>query len=633
MRPAPVLAALAATALVAVAAGPVTASTPAATAAVPAAGTATSSVVLAELVAAGTGVTVGAVQLVTDTTGAAPVARVIVTPLRSGDTVVGAREVGPGDGASTVGAQSLSLAGLGAVSSPALQVAAQTPVTGPTASAGAASLGGLTLLGLPVALDGTVSAASSVLAGGATSGKTVEVRDLSLPGVGALLARLGLDLDALGALVPGVLAQLVDRLGLPVDSAELLAQVQAVADAQTAVDTARGAVATAEAGVTTATSDLAAATGVLAAETAELELLKGVQATAQATLDAAVAAAAGPACDLLPGNLLCAAVDRARAALAEATAAVDAQQLVVDAAQAAVTTAQSALTAAQGVLAAAVAALDGLLAQLASLLQSLPGLVAELTAVLDAVPLLELELLSVTSRAAATSAAAGGQDAGVSGGELQGLRVLGTDVLALPQVRTALGLAPGAAGVDVAGLAGARLAAVQAAVDGLLATLTDLLDGAVPGLVVPALEVGLLERTTTTAVADGFGTASAALGGLRVAVPALSIPTSLLPSVSLSSSAGGVRAAAVTSPVELVLGAVTETARFRPAATAQVPGGEVPGGPVPGAGTPGTGTPVATPVTSGSPLPRTGPQALVALAGLGALMGAALLRRWLLERA
>jgi hypothetical protein len=622
MRPAPALSALAATALVALSAAPATAQT--APGATRSSGTATSSVVLAELVAAGTGATVGTVQLVTDTTGAAPAARVVVTPLRSGDTVVGAREVGPADGPQTVGAQSLSLAGLGAVSSPALQVAAATTGAGPTASAGAASLGGLTLLGLPVALDGTVSAASSVLAGGATSGKTVEVRDLALPGVGDLLAELGLDLDALGALVPGVLAQLVDRLGLPVDSADLLAQAQEVADAQTAVDAARGAVATAEQGVASATTALTAATAVLAAETAELEELELVQDGAQQALDDATAALGGTVCSgLLLGTAPCQAVVAAQAALDDAVADVNAQQLVVDAAQAAVTQAQTALATAQGVLAAAVAALDGLLAQLATLLQSLPDLVASLTAALDAVPLLELDLLSVTTRASATSASAGGQDARVTGGELQGLRVLGTDVLALPQVRTALGLAPGSTGVDVAGLAGERLAAVQTAVDGLLATLTDLLDGAVPGLVVPALEVGLLERTTSTAVADGFGTASAAVGGLRVAVPSLSIPTSLLPSLS----AGGVRAAAVTSPVELVLGAVTETVRFRPAAAVQAPGGQVPGG-----GTPGTGTPGTTPVTSGSPLPRTGPQALVALAGLAGLAGAALVRRRLLDR-
>jgi hypothetical protein len=617
MRPLPVLSAVAATALLAVAASPAGAAAGAAT--TPAAGSSTSSVVLAKVVAAGTDAVVGTVQLVTDTTGTSPVARVVVTPLRAGGTTLGAREVGPADGPQDVGVQSLTVAGIGAVRSPALQVGAATPAAGPTASAGASSLGGLSVLGLPVTVDGTVSAVSSVLGSGATSGKILEVRGLRLPGIGGLLEALGLDLDALGALAPGVLAQLVERLGLPAGSTQLLAQVQALADAQTAVDTARAGVATAQAGVTTASGALTAAQAALAPAEDELATRVAARTTARSAYDAALAAVqtAGLACALLPGDALCTTLASATTTLDAAQAAVTAQEAVVAPLRTAVTTAQAALDAAGAALAQAVALLDRLLADLAALLASLPGLVAQLTAALDATPLLSLDALSVVTRATASSAAPGGQEATVAGGRLEGLRVLGTDVLALPQVRTALGLASGATGVDVATLTGDRLAALQAAVGGVLGTLTDLLDGAVPGLVVPAITVKVLERTTTTGVDGAFGTATAGIGGLRIALPALTVPTSLLPTTL---TAAAVQASAVTQPVELVLGTLTETVRFRPAATTAAPVG----GP---GGTPGTTPGTTTPITSGSPLPRTGPQVLVALTGLALLGGAALVRR------
>lgn len=305
------------------------------------------------------------------------------------------------------------------------------------------------------------SVPSSVTSAGAVSRKTLEVRDVALPSVADLLAALGLDLPELPV---ETLDQLVERLEL-VDGAVRAAE-QALGDAQARLkaptDAATAELARQVAAVDAAQEELTARTGALAPlEAALLEKNAALAAANRAVADTAAAltaaqdaaapktsayAALQATYDATPALLqppLRPALDLARAAADEAAALVAAAQTAattaaaavpsatsaaalaraaVDAARAAVALAQAALDAADRLLTAARAALGS---QLAPLVRQL---VAALVAVLDGTPLVALDSLTVATEAATTGAAAGAQRATVTGGEVQGLRVLGSDV-------------------------------------------------------------------------------------------------------------------------------------------------------------------------------------------------------------
>lgn len=308
------------------------------------------------------------------------------------------------------------------------------------------------------------SVPSSVTSAGAVSRKTLEVRDVALPSVADLLAALGLDLPELPV---ETLDQLVERLEL-VDGAVRAAE-QALGDAQARLkaptDAATAELARQVAAVDAAQEELTARTGALAPlEAALLEKNAALAAANRAVADTAAAltaaqdaaapktsayAALQATYDATPALLqppLRPALDLARAAADEAAALVAAAQTAattaaaavpsatsaaalaraaVDAARAAVALAQAALDAADRLLTAARAALAALGSQLAPLVRQL---VAALVAVLDGTPLVALDSLTVATEAATTGAAAGAQRATVTGGEVQGLRVLGSDV-------------------------------------------------------------------------------------------------------------------------------------------------------------------------------------------------------------
>ena len=266
---------------------------------------------------------------------------------------------------------------------------------------------------------------------------------------------------------------------------------------------------------------------------------------------------------------------------------------------------------------------------------------------LDGTPLVSLDGVSVSTESVVRSAEAGGQQAGVQGGEVRGLRVLGTDVL--DDVL-------GSSTLSVTGLTGDTLSKVTAAVDGLTGTLSEVLS-TVPGLPVlkvPAPKVELLSKSATTGVDKAFGTAATAVTGLKVTLPAITLPVevalptalslpglSVLPKVALPVGTSALAAGDVltSTATTIGLGTLTEAARFRPAvlAAAAPPVAAPATGTTPGtAGTvpvaaPGTGTTPATagtaPTASPVSLPRTG--ASGALAGLALLLagGAAVLRR------
>jgi hypothetical protein len=484
--------------------------------ATPAAGTASSALGLLSVTAAGHTVDVATVELVSDTASGAKSAQVVVTPLAVDGTPYGQQTIG--SGSSTVpalsGAAVPSVPGVLEVAAPAITASADD--AGPTSKAGAGSLGALTVLGIPVTVDGTAEAVTGVTGALATSTKDVSVTDLSLPSVTDLLAGLGLDVSALPL---ETLQTLVDELGL--------ALTGAVTTANAAVDAAQAQVDAAAADVTTATADLAAATAAVD--------------TALATLTTALGSTTLAAFEALPQlakDALGPAVNDAYAAYVASLSTRTAAQTALAAAQALVDTLQTTLATA---VAAAVGALEGLL---------------------DGVPLLSVDSIQVATRAVASSAEPGGQNAEVVGGEVVGLEVLGTDVL-----DTVLG----SSSVDVLALTDEALDGIATVVDDLTGTLAGVLSD-VAGLELTAPVVDVLGSATRTGVVDGFGEAETLVGLLSVQLPRITLPTALqLPGVGSLPAFEGV--SAVNGALTSLAGSVdvvtlTELSRFRPATTA-----------------------------------------------------------------
>jgi hypothetical protein len=625
-------------------------------------GTATSALTLLSLALAGHDVRVGGVTLASDSLKGAPSSTVTITPLKLDGTAYGEKTVDAGHspGSIPVVDSSTVAPGLGAlatVKSPAF-TASSTSASGSSAKAGTTSLGSVQVLGLPVKLDGALNVASSVDQTGALGEKTLTIRNLALPSVADLLAALGLDLPKLPT---STLNDLVNKLGLvngPIATAQ-----QALGTAEQAIKTqlsaADAAVADASAKAKAATDDLVGKNSALAAaqkdldtKTAALQPLKNAVTTAQANLTAAnkpvtdasaavtaalavagltpaeyaallvkppavanalAALAAAQSSSAAAISSATAAVTSATSALATAQSAADAAKVAFDAAQAAVTLAKQTITTALTAVDAANAALATLLVQVQP---QATKLVAAVTAVLDTTPLVSIDRLTVQTQAAVRSAKPGGQSAKVVGGEVQGLRVLGTDVL-----KNVLGTST----ISLFDLSGATLASVNSKVNGLTGILSSVLSNvpALPTLSVPAPKVELLTKSMSTGITGGFGTAQNTVRALQITIPPITLPAAIalpgavrLPAFSgLPAPASG--AALVSQQVVLGMGTLTEQARFRPSALAVTPGT---------AANPGTGSP-ATPAQ----LPRTGLPAGVALFGVVLVAGGVLLRRRLAQ--
>jgi hypothetical protein len=637
------LAASAAAALVLGLAGPAVAATSAPAAVRPAAGTATSGLTLLALALAGHDVRVGSVALVSDTVSGSPAAKVVVTPVRADGKAYGEQTVTPADSPASIPSFDSSatlpaaLGTVASVKSPVFNVSSST-AKGASSKAGAASLGSAKVLGLPVTLNGTVDVTSLVDGTNAVGTKTVSVKNLALPSIADLLAALGLDLKA----VPiKTLTDLLAGLGLT-NTAVLTAQA-ALNDAQAALgaslNDAQAAVDQQQAKVDAAKAQLAAALTALDAakvqSTQRQQALAAAQAkatqadqakvaaqTAYDSANSSIATAAGG----LPGSALfnayvlanpaaaatlqaatdtynnsSAAAATAAAALASATTAAQAATAALNAAQAAVNTAQALVTSLSAVLTTLLNTLNSLLSQLAS---QINALLAAVTAVLDGTPLVSVDSFTVQTQALAKSASAGGQSSKVVGGEIQGVHVLGTDVL-----ENVLGNSK----INVLDLTGSTLSQVTSKLDALTGILSSVLS-AVPGLSIPAPKVQLLTKSTSTSIANGFGTAQNTVKALSVTIPAITLPAALalpnaasLPAISGAPNlAGALGIAAVgdltSQAMTLSVGTLSERASFRPAGT-------------------------TAPGASGPPLATTGLPAGVAVLGLLLLGFGLVLRR------
>jgi hypothetical protein len=571
----PVLSATAAATALALCAYSATAAAAGAVAARPAAGSAGSLLSLLQVTAAGHTLSMGDLLLSSDTLTGKPLSRIDLTPLVADGTSYGKQSVTPASPAATVPSQSSpgALAGIVSLASPVFSAAA---TSAPAATAGATSLGTLKVLGLPIALDGSLTLGSAVSSTtGALGSKSLVVKNLALPSIADLLAALGLDLTKLPV---ATLDSLVKQLDLVTG---------AISTAEAAATSALGQLATATTAVTAATSGLAQANQALAAPTAALQaLLDQLPAASLLGLPAGSGTVAGFQA-LLPAQqaVLAALVPGTGAGLTNLTSA-----------QALVTTATAALTAAQDALSSLTAQLQALLAPLVSLL----------TGVLDRTPLLSIDSLSLTSKAAASSDKPGGQRAEVLGGTLTGLHVLGQDVLSS---------ALGTSSLNLLNLVGGTATQVTGAINGLTGTLSSVLS-TVPGLPtlkIPAPQISLLTKSSSTSISGGFGRATTNVTGLKIVLPSISLPAAVaLPGASSLPGLSLVNGLLKSAPLSLGLGTLSDQAAFRPAVL-----GSTPTTPV-----------VNVPTTPAAPeLPHTGLPAGLAALALLSLGGALVLRR------
>jgi hypothetical protein len=521
----PVLAALALGTLL-----PVTAAS--AAAGVAAAGDATSSATLATvsvgaLTAGATTLASHAVSVGTLTAGAQNITTgapsVTFTPLTVDGTATGAVTVTPSTSPKTVGGVStgaLPLNVLSATSPSATLTAAQTSAS--RTSGLKTSLGSAAILGLPVALNGSLDVGSVTDAAHSQAGKSLTITNVSLPNLADLLAALGIDVTKLPA---DVLNNLITQLPVTVSAA-----------AQTAIDTANGAVDDAQAAVDAKQTEIANDTTTLN--------------DAAAAFAAQLAAAVGGPYTVDQWNQL------------DATA-----QGVVETANAA----NPAFATTETAYTAAVAALDSAQGQLQPLVDTLNGAIAALGALVDDV-LAGTPLVKIGAASVATKAAVGATKAAAVTGYVSGVQVLGQDVLAA---------ITGDSKVDAATLVGTLADDVNSAISSLTGTLSNILAGAT-GLVVPAPDIALLTRTTSTGTSGAFGTASAVVTALSVTVGSITLPTAYaLDGITGTAGIAAIATGFKTQPLSVKVGQLVESAKYRPASSPTGTGGNLPATGVP----------------------------------------------------
>jgi len=384
-----------------------------------------------------------------------------------------------------------------------------------SASFGSTSLGSAKILGLPIALQGGVTAGSLTDAGQAKAAKSLSVKNVALPNVADLLAALGLDMSK-----------------LPVDTLNALLTTLRVTigdTVQTALDNANEAVETTGDALQQGKAEVAAATTDLAAKTA--------------AFDSALSALT-----LLPPEL---------AGPIDHTDWDSAPQLVRDALlelNPTLATAAGEYETAKATLADQADDIPALLAAVDAATKMLAGIVE---GVLDGLPLVEVGAIEVGTLASVGTA----KKADVVG-TISGVEVLGNDVLAD---------ATGESTLDVATLAGDTAAAVNAAIATATATLTGTLND-VTGLAIPAPKIELLAKKTSTGSAGGYGIANASVTALSISIPSATIPDALaLAGAGELPGIGEIADGFKTAPLSLKVGTLSEAAKFRAGSEAATP--------------------------------------------------------------
>jgi hypothetical protein len=182
----------------------------------------------------------------------------------------------------------------------------------------------------------------------------------------------------------------------------------------------------------------------------------------------------------------------------------------------------------------------------------------------------------------------------VVGGEIQGVHVLGNDVLqqTIHSDR-----------VDLGYLAGAPLELVNGAIDTAAGKLSSVLS-TVPGLPtlsVPMPQIELLSSSTATNIVGGFGTARTTLKALQITLPAITIPAALRSAPAAGALSVKAIGDVLTQPLVFGIGSMEDTASFRPAGNTGVvpPGsGDTTVANPPGSGPTANGPTGSTPASS-----------------------------------
>lgn len=490
-------------------------------------GRATSSVTIVSLRISGQTVALGKIVAVAGNSAGAHVARLVVTPLAYNFPAVGQsgtpgqQTITPASGSTTVPATPTSVAlpnGLGSVKGPTFVAEAKDTAAEVLATAKLSALGRVTLAGVPLDLRAaSLNHTAEVVSTGATAEKSLSLGDLSLPSLSDLLASLGLDLQGtLDKLTQGKLTQLVGLVATTKSGA--------VKTANTAVDAAQAGVT--QAGATPA-STLTSAQAQLASAQSDASTKNTAFDTAWSTAYAAL----GPLQAALDAALTTAGLSAPLTAAQFNDAVTNNATLA-----AALSTAFGAGEANLATLAAAAVAADDLATAVNALVDALQNLVNTVLGKInaDGDPLASLGGVKLTTKAVAAST---------------------------PKASANLTVAS----IDVLGQA-ATLGTVTDAVDTVGSTLASVLNS-VPGVkfAPPSISVGKASHSTRTSGTTRYATAS--VQGVTVNLPTLDLSGVGLP-LALP---GGVTSASGA----LVLGNLTESASWTPAAASNSP---VPGG-------------------------------------------------------
>jgi hypothetical protein len=505
----------------------------AATTTKPSHGRATSTLTILKLSIAGERVTAGQIVAAAGNAATPHVAKLVVTPLSSSltgalgqCTLTASGTTCAGGGTIPATPKSVALPnGLGTVVGPRFVAEAKDTASGVLVTAKLAALGKVTLDGVPLSLRlASLGDVAKVLAGNATAQKSFSLGDLSLPSLSQLLSSLGLDLDkTLDQLTQGKLTQLASLVTSTTTGA--------VHTANAAVDTAQAALANAgqtpASSVVQALADLAdAQQGVTDADTAFA-----------AAWNSAFGALPGPAQTLVTGALTAAGITGVPTPADMTSTLLATLQPLFDAVD---TTLWPTITSAlQGV--ADAQQVVSLVNDLVDSLQQLVTSVVDKLAT-DGDPIAALGGIKLTTKAIAA----------------------GT-----PSADAALSVAS----IDVLGHA-TSLSQLGAAVSTVGATLSSVLNS-IPGVTFtpPSIALGTPSKSTHTQ------------GHTRYAAAAVRGLTLTLPTLAVSGNASPLAPNGVTSGAgSLVLGELTESAQWTPAASTTTtasgsPAPNTPGGP------------------------------------------------------
>lgn len=496
-------------------------------------------------------------------TSAAPA--VSFVPVTVDGVKTGAVTVTPANSPTTVGGvTTAALPGnVLSATSPVATLTAASPASGPT-SALTASLGSIKVMGLPIAMNGTIKVGSATDVSHANAGKTLSIKNVSFPSIGALLAALGIDVTKLPV---ATLTALVEELPMNIGATTLAA-----------FEAASNAVSDADDAYTGAQGDAADAAADLATKTTAFDTaLSGADLTGIVFTGSGVT---GGPLDHSNWDTLGADGNTVGQAVQAAILALPANSSL----GAAATAYEGAKTA----LDAANALVGPLFTTLQSAISTLAGIVSD---VLDGTPLLSIGAIEV-----GTTAAVGSAKTAKVTGYVSGLKVMGLDVV---------GVLTGNTKLDLAKLAGTTATQVNGLVDALTSSLSEILSSATgaTGLIVPAPLVQVLTKTASTGTDGAFGTANVTVNALSVSMGTVEVPRvyALGQQVSLTAlTPNAVLPAIRTAPFSVKLGTITEAARYRAATTTPT--------------TPG----------NGSELPATGAPyglAIVAVVGAGLAVG------------